>query len=179
MAGRTIILVSHHVRLCSAGASYIVALENGRVDYSGDVSGFEKSGVMAGLVQSNARGKVVAESVEGDTDAHIIEEIAAEVDGNLFSSQGLPAESARTAKDTPDSATLAASTDGEGEGPATKEKKVARKLIDEEKRAVGRIAMPVWKTYFKANGSMLFWSGFMLCFIIAAVAPTLENAWLA
>ena len=30
MRGRTVILVSHHVQLCAPGASYIVALDNGR-----------------------------------------------------------------------------------------------------------------------------------------------------
>lgn len=52
MRGRTVILVSHHVQLCAPGASYIVALDNGRVQFSGDRDAFKSSGVMAKLVQS-------------------------------------------------------------------------------------------------------------------------------
>ncbi|KAJ8520309.1 hypothetical protein ONZ45_g2846 [Pleurotus djamor] len=53
MRGRTVILVSHHVQLCTPGASYIVALENGRVQYQGDRKGFQSSGIMQTLVQSS------------------------------------------------------------------------------------------------------------------------------
>jgi len=52
MRGRTVILVSHHVQLCAPGASYIVALDNGRVQFQGTVIRFKTSGVMNGLVQS-------------------------------------------------------------------------------------------------------------------------------
>ena len=54
MRGRTIILVSHHVQLCAPGAQYIVSLDNGRVQYSGDYEGFQGSGVLKTLVQSGA-----------------------------------------------------------------------------------------------------------------------------
>ena len=54
MAGRTVVLISHHVQLCAPGANYIVALDNGRVAYSGDSDGFNSSGVMTSLVQSES-----------------------------------------------------------------------------------------------------------------------------
>lgn len=53
MRGRTLILVSHHVQLCAPGASYIVALDNGRVSFAGNFDSFKVSGVMAGLVHSD------------------------------------------------------------------------------------------------------------------------------
>ena len=33
MRGRTVLLVSHHVQLCDLGASYIVALGNGHLQF--------------------------------------------------------------------------------------------------------------------------------------------------
>ncbi|KAJ7641019.1 multidrug resistance-associated ABC transporter [Roridomyces roridus] len=52
MQGRTVILVSHHVQLCVAGAAYIVTLDNGRVRFQGTQEAFKSSGVMTTLVQS-------------------------------------------------------------------------------------------------------------------------------
>ena len=44
--GRTIILVTHHVGLCLKGASYIVALKEGKVAGAGDPQTMVKSGVL-------------------------------------------------------------------------------------------------------------------------------------
>ena len=54
MRGRTIILVSHHVQLCAPGASYIVALDNGRLQFQGGQAEFQASGVLQSLSQSGA-----------------------------------------------------------------------------------------------------------------------------
>jgi hypothetical protein len=63
--------------------------------------------------------------------------------------------------------------------PADKEKKQPRKFFEEEQRAVGRVAWPVWKTYILACGSGWYWVLFVLMFLIAAIAPVLENGWLS
>ena len=52
MRGRTVILVSHHVQLCAPGASYIVALDNGRLQFQGGRDEFIASGVLKTLSQS-------------------------------------------------------------------------------------------------------------------------------
>jgi hypothetical protein len=54
MKGRTVIVVSHHVQLCAPGASYVVALDNRRVQFQGIRDDFRSSGVTSGLVQSTA-----------------------------------------------------------------------------------------------------------------------------
>lgn len=63
MCDRTVILVSHNVQLCSLGAKYIAALDNGRLEFEGDREKFQASGVMRKLVQStdtvNAKEEVV------------------------------------------------------------------------------------------------------------------------
>jgi ABC-type multidrug transport system ATPase subunit len=45
MEGRTVILVSHHVKLCAPGAAYVVSLDNGTVAYSGPASHFIEAGL--------------------------------------------------------------------------------------------------------------------------------------
>ena len=47
MRGRTVILVSHHVQLCAPGASYIVALDNGRLQFQGKQAEFQAKGATA------------------------------------------------------------------------------------------------------------------------------------
>ncbi|KAJ7575966.1 P-loop containing nucleoside triphosphate hydrolase protein [Mycena floridula] len=50
MLGRTVLLVSHHVQLCLPGATYVVALDTGRVAFSGTPDAFKGSKVMRSLV---------------------------------------------------------------------------------------------------------------------------------
>ena len=67
MRGRTIILVTHHVGLCIKGASYIVALKDGKVAGAGEPQTLLKSGVL---------GEELARAHEEQVDAK--EEAAAE-----------------------------------------------------------------------------------------------------
>jgi ABC-type multidrug transport system fused ATPase/permease subunit len=158
MQGRTVILVSHHVQLCAPGASYITALDNGRVLFEGSKEGFYSSGIMKTLVQStessgemdDKEGKVISEKGEETV-------LAEELD--------LPSET---------SSTVAPSTPASIKG----NKKPARKLVEEEKRAVGRIGRDIWETYIWACGSMWYWLLFMAFLIIASASPVLENGWL-
>lgn len=57
-------------------------------------------------------------------------------------------------------------------------KKAARKLYDEEKRAVGRIAKDIWIAYFRACGSWLYWIIFTSVFVLASLTPIVNNGWL-
>ena len=144
MEGRTVILVSHHVQLCAAGANYIVALDNGRVQFAGDYEAFQGSGVIRTLVQTTD----VVDSKEED-----VEEI-------------LEPESET-------SSTVAAST------PDIKvDRKPPRKLVEEEKRAVGRIGHDVWKTYILACGNGWFWTFFIIVLAVASLSPVFENGWI-
>ncbi|KAJ7589555.1 multidrug resistance-associated ABC transporter [Mycena floridula] len=64
MANRTVILVSHHVHLCAPGANYVLALDNGRVSYSGSSAAFQNSGVIQSLVQSISDDTEVADRLD-------------------------------------------------------------------------------------------------------------------
>lgn len=159
MRGRTVILVSHHVQLCAPGASFIVALDNGRVQFQGSRDAFASSDVLKTLVQSGAADS--ADEKE-ETVAPSVEEIVAE--------KGASDDT------TEDGSTSAAPTIVATE--VKKERKAPRKLIEEEKRAVGRIGTDIWTTYFSACGGPLFWVMFTATFVLATLAPVLENGWL-
>jgi hypothetical protein len=59
-------------------------------------------------------------------------------------------------------------------------KKPARKLVEEEKRAVGHIGRDVWETYIRACGNVWYWLLFIAFLIIqvASASPVWENGWL-
>lgn len=169
MRGRTIILVSHHVQLCAPGASYIVALENGRVLYKGNRDGFLSSGVMQSLAHSGAvesTGRDEAEAVVRETNEELLLGEKDDGGGSSTPNTEIPSEN--------DSLGGVTSVD---ENPAQK-RKGPRKLVEEEARAVGRVDRTVWKAYFKASGGVPYWLIFALVFVLAAVSPIAENGWL-
>ncbi|KAJ7916824.1 multidrug resistance-associated ABC transporter [Mycena leptocephala] len=151
MQGRTLILVSHHVQLCTPGASYVVALDNGRVQFQGPRDEFQRSEVMRGLVQSTT-----AETQDAK------EEIA-------IDALNIPGD-----KDGRNGDTVVAAA-----SISKAEKKPPRKFSEEEQRAVGRVAWSVWETYIHACGSAWYWALFALVFLVAALSLLVENGWLA
>ena len=154
MQGRTVILVSHHLQLCAPGASYIVALDNGRVLFEGSKEIFYSSGVIKTLVQSSG---------EMDDEEKVTSEKREET---VLADEMDPSSEATF--------TVASST------PASVKanEKPARKLMEEERREVGRIGRAVWETYIRACGNMWYWSLFISFLIIVSASPVLENGWL-
>ncbi|KAK7042717.1 ATP-dependent bile acid permease [Favolaschia claudopus] len=146
MEGRTVILVSHHVQLCVPGAGYVVALDNGQVQFQGSGMDFERSEAMRGLVHSSAA------EMQAVKEEHTVESIV---------------------QQTLDDTSITA--------PPTSEvgRKPPRKFVEDEGRAIGRVALPVWKTYIHAGGYIWYWIGFVLVFVAAALVPVLENGWLS
>ena len=159
MRGRTVILVSHHVQLCTPGASYIVALDNGHLQFQGNREDFISSGVLKSLSQSDAAD---AADEKEETQVHDIEELADHPSG--------PSADSETSSTT---AATAAETETKPEI-----KKAPRKLVEEEKRAVGRISKDIWLTYLGACGNWLYWIAFAVTLTLAATGPVLENWWL-
>ncbi|KAH9932951.1 ATP-binding cassette transporter [Fomitopsis serialis] len=161
MRGRTLILVSHHVQLCAPGASYIVALDNGRVAFQGDRDTFRSSGVLNTLVQSGAAD---ANDDKEETTVADVEELVSEKESS-DESGGHSLENTSTA--------ATSETEVKPE-----ERKAPRKLIEEEKRAVGRIGKDIWMTYIDACGGYLYWIMFGVALLLAALSPVAENGWL-
>jgi hypothetical protein len=137
MASRTIILVSHHVQLCLPGASNVIALENGRVQYCGASESFKISGMPQEL--ERAEKEPVSETQKDNKAAtkHV-----KEISG------------------------------------ASMEKKSPRKLVEAETRAVGQVRWGVWRMYFAACGRYVYWSTFVLGFVLAALSQVAETAWI-
>ncbi|KAK7044499.1 multidrug resistance-associated ABC transporter protein [Favolaschia claudopus] len=155
MQGRTVILVSHHVQLCTPGAAYVVALDNGRVLFQGGRNAFQSSGVMSRLVQST--------TAQEEEQTEVAIESMPPVEQNGEGSE----ESQSTVLPSP--------------APSKREKKAdgPRKLVEEEARAVGRVAKDVWLTYLRACGGPFYWTLFLVIFAVAALEPVLANGWVS
>ncbi|KAG6885741.1 hypothetical protein C0993_010568 [Termitomyces sp. T159_Od127] len=149
MQGRTIILVSHHVQLCAPGAGYIVVLDNGRVSFEGDREAFQQSGTIRTLVQTTDGG------ASDNKEEEILEKDLTKTEANSESSSTIASVSETKV-----------------------EKKKPRKLIEEEKRAVGRIGKDVWETYIRACGNVWYWMIFAFFLLIGSISPVFENGWL-
>lgn len=152
--GRTVILVSHHVQLCTRGASYVVALDNGRLQFAGGRDEFLKTDVIRTLVHSTDNG----DPKEGEVkDVQTVEEKLAPEDS-----------------DKSDSSSTIAPTPAE----PNVQQKAPRKLVEEERRAVGRIGSDIWSTYIWACGGRWYWAIFLFIMVIASLSPAAENSWL-
>ncbi|WWD04597.1 hypothetical protein V865_002668 [Kwoniella europaea PYCC6329] len=172
LEGRTVLLVSHHTALVSPGAAYIVALENGDVKFSGTRDDFVNSGLMAKLDEEDLKAK----PTEGEAkEEKLVDETALKpAHKSVLSLSGVTGSDpgSETSSLAPeDETTLANST-------VDVKPKVPRKLIEDEKRARGRIAWSVWKTYFGALGGPIWWIFFILALAMAMVVPVAEKGWL-
>ena len=131
MDGRTIILVSHHVQLTAPGADYVVNLENGRVKFEGSAEVFLSQGIF--------------KNVEDDEEA--IEDkkpIASKPKLRNKTLADLKTESVATSEA---SSASEAESDSDSEDDLLQgkkeETKAARKLIDDETKAVGAVSFDV------------------------------------
>jgi ABC-type multidrug transport system ATPase subunit len=158
MSGRTVILVSHHVQLCTPGADFVVALDNGRVIFQGDRDTFRSSGVMNGLVQSTAE----VDTTDDKPDATSVPVLELSLDSIVHSE---PTSQTSSIPGTPVS-------------DVKHEKKPPRKLMDDEKRAVGRISRDVWEIYIKACGNKWYWAIFGFALFLGAFCPVIEYGWI-
>ena len=131
---RTVLLVSHHTALVSPAASFIVALENGDVKFAGTRAEFVTGGLMDEL-----------DDEKDKAPPSPIDEKVVELSKHKSVASLIDAET------EPNSETSSITDSTLNDVEPTKQK-TPRKLVEDEKRATGRIAWPVWKTYLSALG---------------------------
>jgi len=130
----------------------VVALDNGSLQFAGDFNEFLNSDVIKSLVQTVDGG----DEKEAETEPMVEEKLAM--------MNGDESETTSTIAPTPSEKDV--------------KRKVPRKLVEEEKRAIGRIGKDIWATYFWACGGSHYWVGFILIMAVASLSPVFENGWL-
>ncbi|KAG2142476.1 multidrug resistance-associated ABC transporter [Suillus clintonianus] len=164
MHGRTVILVSHHVQLCLTGASYVVALDNGHLLFAGEREAFDASPVKGTLVQTM-----------GGTSK---KQGAASTSRNPAVPAGHSPVATLVEDGVEPDPTSETSSTVVNEPQAIVERKAPRKLVEDEKRAVGRVSRDVWELYVKSCGAYGYWAWFLSILVLGALCPVAENWWL-
>ncbi|KDQ21694.1 hypothetical protein BOTBODRAFT_61330 [Botryobasidium botryosum FD-172 SS1] len=157
LAGRTVILASHHVKVCAAGARYIVALDNGHVRYAGEREEFFSSGLTAELMQKSIEPE--------DEKKHMQPTVEESID---YFSPTSTSPLNRTVR-----------TLSQDVAPELRyHRRASHKLTEEEPRSVGRIPRRTWFTYIGANGGVIFWIIFLTIVLLSVIVPVIQNNWL-
>lgn len=152
LAGRTVILVSHHVQLCAPGAAYVVALDQGQATFAGDGATFRASDAVKSLGEAGSSSASNAKT-QGQAKSYA-SVVAAKQDVD----EVVQAE-----------AELAAPPKGE---------QVARKFVEEETREVGHIKNEVWMLLINACGGYFYWIPLVLLFVSVPLSRLGESAWI-
>jgi ABC-type multidrug transport system fused ATPase/permease subunit len=160
MRDRTVILVSHSIKVLAPAASYVVLLDNGDVKFTGDTAAFVSGGHMDELDEP-----VDPASPENEKtliDLGDDKEAQPGPSTNVTDSETTTLADPKTEEDS-------------GEPPAVVERKTPRKLVEDEVRQTGTIAWKTWKTYLAAQGSWTYWIVFSIAVLIGATPPVWEN----
>ncbi|CUA73825.1 ABC transporter ATP-binding protein/permease VMR1 [Rhizoctonia solani] len=127
MQGRTIILVTHHVRMCLDAASYLIELSNGRITRQGTIADLRGKEQLSAILQTQLEDDTTEAEPEGmvpPSDTPQINEADVGVD------------------DVANTSTT--------EGTTLQHDSNIGKLVDEEARAEGRVSLRTYWTYIKA-----------------------------
>jgi ABC-type methionine transport system ATPase subunit len=125
MRDRTVILVTHHIKMCLPIASFLVELGDGQVKRSGTIS------------ELQATKQLPASAFESDDDEEIRPEATSPVENEA---------------DAIDASVMASNSVNQPQ-PAMQKSLVARgKLIEAEARAEGRVSVYTYLTYIRAAG---------------------------
>ncbi|CAG8523564.1 1809_t:CDS:10, partial [Dentiscutata erythropus] len=151
MMGRTRILVTNHISLCLAGATYLVAVDNGKIVTSGVISELRNSGKLASISDKNVTEQLISSSANFDhsTDSSTIYDV-----------------------------TLVENITQVDDSQQTKKVSKPRVLIKEEARPTGVVKFKIYRSYFRANGNILYWFIASVIFIGARGIQIMENWWL-
>lgn len=189
MEGRTIVLVSHHIQLTARGAEYVVGprptildrhkltslvcqveLENGRVKYEGDAATFLADPRFKTLEEEDGieekTAEAAAKAVKSPPQAKNKRlELVSE---STFVSETSSASEAESESDS----------DGADEAATKLANKPARKLIEDETKAVGHVALSVWLLYLGLSGGTFYWVSFVFAFGGAKLSDVAQTYWL-
>ncbi|CAG8739858.1 46446_t:CDS:10 [Gigaspora margarita] len=173
MKGRTRILVTNNIRLCLAGATYLVAVDNGKIVTSSVISELHNSGKLASISDKNGSQSELVNSIELSIENFVD---VSKVTEQLISSSANFDHS--TDSSTASDAILIENVAQVDDSQQTKKVFKPRVLIKEEARPTGVVKFKIYKSYFRANGNILYWFIAAVVFIGARGIQIIENWWL-
>ena len=140
-AGRTRILVTHHVALCEPKTKYLVELGEGRVLHAGLLSELQEDGTLQQIKSHEQSEQEIHEDVTAASTA---------VNSADGSTDGGDAEPDRIALKK-----------------VVSKQQQAKKFVEEEKREEGAVRKHIYLTYLRDSGGWSFWLGALAIFVIS------------
>lgn len=149
-AGRTRILVTHHVALCQSKTKYLVELGDGKVQNAGLLSELENDGTLD-LIKSHEQ-----------------------TDGEIREDENATAVNSQEPSDDEDQN----GANGDTLKKVLSKQQEVRKFVEEEKREQGAIKTHVYGVYLKDSGGFLFWAGCIGIFVVTQALYLGRSWWL-
>lgn len=165
MSGRTVVLVSHHVQLTAPGVDYVVSLANGRVKFSGSSKEFLETG---GYKNADEEEEPIETTIKTPAAKPKNKAVAELVTESTYVSETSSASEAEDSSDDED----------DKEDKVAPVEKKARKLIEEESKAIGHVKWSVWRLYLGLSGGVFFWIIFTFSFGGAKLSDVAQTYWL-
>ncbi|GAA5991895.1 hypothetical protein JCM10908_002259 [Rhodotorula pacifica] len=201
LAGRTVVLVSHHVQITAAGAALVVSLVNGRVAFQGTSEEFLESdgykaiaggddkddepavtGAKKPIAARKASAPVTHASLAALKPKSFAQVAAQRNHTNMSTASSTEVTSASEGGEDSDSDPTIDGDEPKVNGKLTatppEAEKKPRKLVEEEGRAVGRVSGAVWKLYLGMMGGIFFWFFFAIIFAGAKLSDVAQTWWL-
>ncbi|CAO3650097.1 unnamed protein product [Cunninghamella blakesleeana] len=148
MKHRTRILITHHVKLCISGASYLVHIQDGYAHIAGSIDDLKNNGKLDTILEEDDTEKRMDDSNSEKTDKGEEEEII-EFDKNKDISNKINYK-------------YKGNNDDNDDGDDTSkvdidEKKSPKVLVEKEKRETGSVKLRFYGIYFKMIGNPFYW----------------------
>ncbi|PKC06558.1 hypothetical protein RhiirA5_482489 [Rhizophagus irregularis] len=160
--GRTRILVTHHVRLCLTGATYLVVVRSGKISVNSTISELRDSGKL----------NLILDDEVSHLDINNFPELLDDTINQENNSKAASHQPEFTAS------TGTIFDESNNDILLIKKNSKPRKLVQEESRPTGMVRFKVYMTYLRANGNILFWLFALTLFISARSAQVLGSWWL-
>ncbi|TIA94369.1 hypothetical protein E3P81_00118 [Wallemia ichthyophaga] len=170
MRNRTVILVTHHVAMCAAKASYVVFLRDGLVDGAGTPVELQKQGLLD-VSHDEIEQNPPEEPKANEAHDKRLETVQG---GHHLISNNIMVEGYATPTLDKRSHSIA---DGE-EAPESDNIAPKKTRIEEEKKSEGAVSAKVYKLYAASLGGGIFWSIMFFTFIGAQTSEVAASYWL-
>ncbi|CAO3650117.1 unnamed protein product [Cunninghamella blakesleeana] len=167
MKHRTRILITHHVKLCISGASYLVHIQDGYAHIAGSIDDLKNNGKLDTILEEDDTEQRMDDSNSEKTDKGEEEEII-EFDKKKDISNKINYNYKGNNDDNDDND--GAYKDG------IDERKSPKVLVEKEKRETGSVKLKFYYIYFKMIGNPLYWI-FTIIIIIGSRGIDVTESW--
>lgn len=168
-AGRTRILVTHHVALCAPKTKYLVELGDGHVLHAGFVSELAEDGILERIKSHEQSAAEINEDEVADATA---------VNSDNSTDNGDDDDNGTGSSSGVDGAALKKVASRASQAAPAEAPKKARKFVEDEKREEGAVRKHVYFAYLKASGGYPFWLSVLFLFITVQVINVGRSWWL-